>query len=103
MAFEPFDINRDGLIVKTASQCSRASWKRPVPGWDVVITVNGFRELPPSVAAEHDASDDDDEPASKTCKNQVEPDLQLEFPLGEDGLEGFPQVRTNERGGPSFL
>lgn len=83
LQFEPFDINNDGRIIKTASQCSRGSWKRPEAGWDVSITVHRFCELSPSKAA----------PGEDSQEHKVEPELlQLAFKLGEDEEEGFPQV-----------
>lgn len=89
LPFEPFDINNDGRITKTASQCSRGSWKRPEAGWDVTITVHRFCELSPSKVA----SGED----NKTREHNVEPAfLQLAFQLGEDEDEGFPQVTQVE-------
>ncbi len=94
--FEPFDINNDGRIVKTASQCSRESWKRPEAGWDVAITVHRFCELSPPkmVKGEGNAAAEEDEPSSPPrVVSQVDPEfLQLEFRLGESEDEGFPQV-----------
>eukprot|EP00752_Nemacystus_decipiens_P012006 g10645.t1 len=92
LSFEPFDINNDGRIVKTASQCSRGSWKRPEAGWDVTITVHRFCDLSPSKEAA---------PGEETQNQQhsVEPEfLQLAFKLGEDEDEGFPQ-ETNDQAG----
>ncbi|CAB1105301.1 unnamed protein product [Ectocarpus sp. CCAP 1310/34] len=94
--FEPFDINDDGRILKTASQCSRGSWKRPEAGWDVTVTVHRFCELSPS-KAEATPTDTDGVKAvhnkdAREIVRQVEPEfLQLEFRLGEDEEEGFPQ------------
>lgn len=87
LPFEPFDINNDGRIVKTASQCSRGSWKRPEAGWDVTVTVHRFCELSPSKSKT--APREDGQPQ----EHNVEPDfLQLAFKLGEDEDEDFPQV-----------
>lgn len=105
--FEPFDITNDGRILKTASQCSRGSWKRPEAGWDVTITVHRFCELSPPKATSEGAEstekgdsvpDADDVPSSEPrVLSQVEPDfLQLAFRLGEDDDEGFPQVIKRE-------
>lgn len=85
LPFEPFDVNNDGRIMKTASQCSRGSWKRPEAGWDVTITVHRFCEVPPSKATPGEDSETQD--------HSVEPEfLQLAFKLGEDEDEGFLQV-----------
>lgn len=87
--FEPFDVNNDGRILKTASQCSRGSWKRPEAGWDVTITVHRFCELSPSKAAPGEDN--------QTQKHNVEPEfLQLAFKLGEGEDEGFPPVKQSE-------
>lgn len=89
--FEPFDVNDDGRIFKTASQCSRGSWKRPEAGWDVTITVHRFCELSPSKAAPGEDS--------QAQEHNVEPRfLQLAFRLGEDEDDGFPQVTQSETG-----
>lgn len=110
--FEPFDINDDGRILKTASQCSRGSWKRPEAGWDVTITVHRFCERSPPEATTGEANDtqeddaagaDVDVPSSlPPVVSQVEPDfLQLAFRLGEDDDEGFPQVIKRDTAAPS--
>lgn len=97
--FEPFDINNDGRILKTASQCSRESWKRPETGWDVAITVHRFCELSPPETTKDDGkklkgvADDTVELAgARHVIHQVEPDLQLELRLGADEDDGFPSV-----------
>lgn len=104
MLFEPFDINNDGRIIKTASHCAKGSWKRPEAGWDVTITVHRFCERsPPKVAVtgvakgekEDDAGSDPDcaPPSEPRVLSQVEPDfLQLAFRLGEEDDEDFPRV-----------
>lgn len=104
MPFEPFDVNNDGRILKTASHCARGSWKRPEAGWDVTITVHRFCERsPPKVAAsEGEKGEKEDDvrldldgvpPSEQRVLSQVEPDLlQLAFRLGEDDDEDFPQV-----------
>ncbi|CAN0247607.1 unnamed protein product, partial [Ectocarpus fasciculatus] len=94
--FEPFDINDDGRILKTASQCSRGSWKRPEAGWDVTVTVHRFCELSPSKKATPTGTDgvkeEGDNKDARDIVRQAEPEfLQLEFRLGEDEYEGFPQ------------
>lgn len=113
LPFDSFDINDDGRIVKTASQCSRSSWKRPEVGWEVAVTVHRFCEL---VTIPADPSNDGDQEAEardatiavqagtdkdneslgtepKTARvRHVEPDLQLTFKLGQDEYEGFPEV-----------
>ncbi|CAM9398577.1 unnamed protein product, partial [Hapterophycus canaliculatus] len=102
LPFEPFDINNDGRIIKTASRCSRGSWKRPEAGWDVAITVHRFCELsPPNTAQEDDGTkgDTNNEDANglagaRHVIRQVEPDLQLELRLGEDEDDGFPEEIT---------
>ncbi|CAM9390250.1 unnamed protein product [Ectocarpus sp. 4 AP-2014] len=94
--FEPFDINDDGRILKTASQCSRGSWKRPEAGWDVTVTVHRFCELSPSkeeaTPTDTDGVKEVHNKDAREIVRQVEPEsLQLEFRLGEDEEEGFPQ------------
>lgn len=96
--FEPFDINNDGLIIKTASRCSRGAWKRPEVGWDVVITIHRFCELTPPQPAkgDGDTQDDVDEPCPTPTpyRSQVEPDLEIGFTLGRNENKHFPQVGT---------
>lgn len=94
--FEPYDVNNDGRILKTASQCSRGSWKRPEAGWDVTVTVHRFCELSPAKAAHGEDN--------QTDEQKVEPEfLQLAFKLGKDEDEGFPQVTTQAETAASFL
>lgn len=92
LLFEPFDINNDGSIVKTASRCSAASWKRPEPGYDVVITVHRFCELVRKTgadAAQEKANDD----GAKVATREVKPNLQLQLKLREgDEENAFSQV-----------
>lgn len=92
MPFEPYDVNCDGRIIKMASQYSKDAWKRPEPEWEVAVTVHGFCEIA-TISTEDDTSKDEDMSSSKeTRMNKVEPNLQLEFKLGKDEHEGFPQV-----------
>lgn len=97
--FEPFDVHSDGRLVKTASRCSRASWKRPEIGWDVAVTVHRFRELALGSRAKiktmtnedgnrdvvaGEGEEDGEESCEMVVHSDVEPnDLQLEFKLGD--------------------
>lgn len=87
LPFEPYDIDGDGKIVKTASYCSRTAWKRPEAGWDVTITVHRFRELVPKIALNDEHGKQDD---SRMCVAEAEPNLQLDLKLGDST---FLQVR----------
>lgn len=92
MPFEPYDVNGDGRIIKTASQYSRDAWKRPEPEWEVAITVHGFCEISTISTADDISKDEDRSSTKETRVNKVEPSLQLDFKLGRDEHEGFPQV-----------
>lgn len=101
LPFEPYDINNDGRIIKTASRCSRESWKRPEVGWDVLVTIHRFCELTPPQPAKGGGGDtpedvDVNEPCSAPTpyKSQVEPELEIGFTLGQDETKPFPQVGT---------
>ena len=94
LPFEPFDINNDGLIIKTGSRCSRDSWKRPEVGWEVAVTIHRFCELNPLQPAKGGTQDDENEPESPSTpyKTQIEPDLAIWLTLGQDDSEQFPLV-----------
>lgn len=85
--FEPFDVNNDGSVRKTASRPSKGSWRRPEVGWDVTITVHRFRELIPKISQGAVAEGEED---SKICVKEVEPNARVELRLGDDA---FTQVR----------
>lgn len=90
--FDPFDINSDGRIIKTASRCSASSWRHPEPGYDVAITVHRFSELvgKKGMGDPQEKADDD---GVKVRAREVEPNLQLRFKLrGGDKGKTFSQV-----------
>lgn len=97
LPFEPFDIKNDGRIVKTASSCSRASWKHPESGWYVTITVHRFREFYPTAGMNDVQDETKDSDGSKAVMKEVEPNMQVELKLGhEDEEKGFKQVKTHD-------
>lgn len=93
LPFKPYDIHNDGRVVKTASRCSRGSWRRPEIGWDVLITIHRFGELADVQAVEDSDNTSADGESPTIYKRQVEPaDLQIELTLGGHNQQAFPQV-----------